>query len=281
MSQNKRRTEIDFSAYDSMSDLELENILRQDIANEDSQIEPSIVMYVVKLLAKRKRDAGQIPHTPEAAFASFKENYLDAGEFIEPQKTISFPQKRKHWYRAVASIAAAVAIVFCTAFTANAFHFPFWDYFVQWATETFSFVSYDGKDSPYQTNNRTINTESEYLELHQIPCLFLPQWLPNGYVLDDMVATETPFQVEVLFIYKSEGKELRFSIKSLIEDYQEYLEQSNPDFSIYYSDEHPFYLFENHSKVQASWRTEEYEYYLSGDVSIEDVKSIIDSMEKG
>ena len=54
------------------------------------------------------------------------------------------------------------------------------------------------------------------------------------------------------------------------------------DFAEIYSHENiDYYIFSNLDQNRVAWMTASYECYISGELSIEDIKLMIDSIEKG
>lgn len=282
MAENETPQEIGYSFYDSLSMDELEEILRKDFADGDeSSLDSSTLLHIMERLGKHKREQGEIKHSAQEAFASFQKHYLNDIESDDTAR--SHPRQSKQIIKILFSIAAVFAIVLITSLSATAGDFSMWNYITQWSQEQFSFVSYQEETLPPPDigSRYPAESEQELLELHDVPTTFIPHWLPEGYELEDMQVDENLLQVVVLFTYRYNDDELQFRINSILEGYTEYFEQSESEYEVYYSGDVQFYLFHNYDISRAAWRSGSYEYSLSGDITYEQMKQIIESMEKG
>lgn len=87
MSENRNR---DYSKYDDMTTEELEEILRLDASapdGEDSDTE--LLLYVMEVLANRRKNMNITGKTALEAWESFQQNYLDeecSEDVQEPKK---------------------------------------------------------------------------------------------------------------------------------------------------------------------------------------------------
>ena len=142
MSEQEHRRMRDLSQYDSMSTEALEQILRADAetpAEQESDIER--ILYVMEVLANRKKEHPQSGKTAQQAWESFQQNYLPEQEIQEQNvKKLS----ARSWLRRMIACAAAVILIFCIPLSARAFSLEeLLDLVARWAKETFSFVSGD------------------------------------------------------------------------------------------------------------------------------------------
>ena len=60
-----------------------------------------------------------------------------------------------------------------------------------------------------------------------------------------------------------------------------YVEQSEGLVEEYIVSGITYYIFENNKQVQAAWTVDSYECNISGNVTIDELKQMIDSIEKG
>lgn len=273
--ERNHQTEIDYSVYDSMSDQELENILRDDVNRDDSDV--NAVLYAMELLAVRKRKKGEIPFSAESSLESFKKNYMDD---YEDEKVIHI--SKRTWIRPVAATAAVICIFLCSVLTAQALGFPIMNYIVRWASETFSLTTDERQDvpPPETSDTQELLCEEGYLEVHGIPTTYYPRWLPEGFMLEDVQITETPFETNILFVYKRNEENILFSINMLQDDSAEHMEQSADRPTVYYVGDIPVYISSNIDTNQAVWRIDCYEYYIAGSFSFEETIKIIDNMKE-
>ena len=172
MSQNQNRGNIDFTIYDSMATQELEEILRLDAEMPEGQ-ESDIykILYIMEVLAERKRNNSHTGKTALEAYESFKQNYMPETD----NNVIPLKAKRKvpRWVRSLAATAAVLAILLTGAVTAKAFGFDVWKAVVQWSQETFHFGD-EGSD-----NNLTYLSLQDALKKGNVPTWLTPTYIPE------------------------------------------------------------------------------------------------------
>lgn len=271
--------EIDFSFYDAFSIQELEDILRKDVAGEnETPLDLPTLFYLTERLTKLKKDEGiDSGISAKESWQNFKNNYLVD---LEPERKRI--QWSKNWKRILT--AAAMLAITCTVslYAIAGDHNPF-PGVIQWTKDTFSYSTSNDPPPPPDTVGRYhVESEAELFDNLGIPKLFIPVWLPAGYIFSDSEVYETPSKIDALIFYRNGEQELRYSICSKIDTYQENMEQSEETFyEVYFSDNVPFYIFSNYDQIQATWQSNQWEYYFSGNISKEELIQIIDSMEKG
>ena len=109
----------------------------------------------------------------------------------------------------------------------------------------------------------------------------VPTWIPDGYELSNIDIFETPIQKKFVALYINGEKQLRIAIQSYLETYPEQVEQSEGFVEIYESESVDYYLFANKDVTKAVWINGNYECYISGELTIEELKMMIDSIGKG
>lgn len=291
MPENPKPRYSDFSCFDSMTDGELEEILRLDAQNfEGEESDTEMLLYVMEVLAHRKRNDGNINKTPEEALKSFQENYLPCNDDEAPSeesdnlKVLSRTGKgRKGFKRTIAGVAAAFAIVIFGSVTANALGFDIWDIFIRWTQETFNFSNsvQESVPAPEIVSGYKEESLTELLEAYGIPGDVVPTWTPEGYHLEDVILNETPLRKEVLVVYRKDGVALKILINSYIDADPEQIEKSNTPYEIYESQGMHYYVFVDDHNLKAAWTNKNCECYISGSITAEEIKAMIDSIDKG
>lgn len=287
------RKESYFEKYKAMSDRILEEYLRQDANGEEAEIELDELLCIMEVLAQRKRDAGMIGKTPEEAWESLEKDYLytdeeAAMEQIQPKSppTTTAPKWKTvflEWRRAFVAVAASLAIVICCSFTAKAMGFDLWGFIATWSKETFSLSDENATKlpEPSTVSGYEVETLEELFGLYGIDTAFIPSWLPGGYTFFDAIVDETPFQVDVLLVYKQDDNMIKVSIKSYIESEREDIEQSGTGIGVYEYNGVILYVFENLDQLQGVWNQDNYQCYISGDLTRDELTLVFESMQKG
>lgn len=281
MSENQNRGIGDLSNYDAMTTEELEEILRLDAqAPEEQESDTEMILYVMEVLAARKRNNSHTGKTALEAYESFKQNYLPEVDNIEPTSEvptnikIAFPR----WLRSLTAAAAVLAILLVGSVTAQAFGLNIWEAVVKWTQETFQFGEWGNanvdSDLPYASLR-------EALEKGEIITALAPNWLPSGYELVDIKVDIKPLQTAYKAKYTNGEQVLRITVQDYLDKIPVYVEQSDGLVEEYEVAGVTYYLFKNNERTQAVWIVDSFECTILGDLTIEELKLMIDSIEKG
>ena len=273
MSENRSR---DFSVYDEMSTEELEEILRADFdAPEGEETDMDIILYVTDLLTERRLAGGKTGKTALEAYEEFKEHYL-------PQHKKAASRSRR-WVRTLTTAAAAVLVVaIIGTVSANAFGFQFWKAIARWTQETFHFgdmVSND-REPGLEDATGTASLKAAMEENKDDPDV-APDCVPDGFEMTDLMVDASPKQRVYRSRYDHGDRYFKIAIYSHIDSRPQQFEQSEDLVEIYEKNGIIYYIVSNLDQLRAMWIDETYECYISGNVTIEELKLMIDSIEKG
>lgn len=274
MSENRSR---DFSMYDEMATEELEEILRADVdAPEGAESDIDMILYVMEVLARRREAEGDTGKTALEAYQSFRENYMPAAE----ERAAAKPRK---WLRSLTTVAAAVvALVILGSVSANAFGFSFWNAVAKWTQETFHFGSNETElDEPEVVNSSATGDLWDAMVDNGDDPTVLPREMLEGFELAELIVDVTPRQRNYTVVYKNGEERIKVTALSYIDSRPEQFEQSEDVTEVYEKSGSLYYIVSNHEQVRVSWVDGKYECYISGDVSIDELKLMIDSIEKG
>lgn len=277
MSENQIRRIGDLSYCDTMTTEELEDILRLDAEMPEGQeSDTEKILYIMEVLAERKRNTSHSGKTALEAFESFKQNYMP-----ETDNT-TVPTKTRHrcprWVRSLTAAAAVLAILLVGSVTAKAFGFNIWKAVIQWTQETFHFGEW-GNSEP--RSNLSYDSLQEALEQGEITTPLAPTYIPEGFSLDTINVEQTPQKKTYTAKYVRGEQALRISVQDHLGKSPFYVEQSEGLVEEYKVNGVTYYLFDNNEQVQAVWIVDSYECCISGRVTIDELKQMINSIEKG
>ena len=287
MSENQNRRIDEFAKYDAMTTEELEEILRLDMeAPLEQESDTEMLLYVMEVLAnRRKKNASHTGKTALEAYESFKENYMP-----EVEHTAIVPENKKNanvislrWFRTLAATAAVLVIIMLGSVTAKAFGWDIWEAVVAWTQETFHISIGDprGKDNPGNDDILPHTSLKDALDSRNIEADLAPTWIPANYTLTDISIEETPFQRIYIALYQDGTRYLKITVRDYLLSNPEYVEQSEGLVETYEASGVTYYLFSNYEKAKAVWIKDSYECYISGNLSIEELKIMVDSIGKG
>lgn len=166
--------------------------------------------------------------------------------------------------------AAVVALMAIIAITASAMGFNLWGWVPKWNNEDLRFVA---EDAPSKGDLEDIPTALAVLNIHEP---LYPTWLP-----EDLEQTESILDSDPLFLHEAfQGDDRFLSITISPADDAEtmlYQKEANPPLE-YIAGNAVHYIFDNTTEIIAVWYTENYTTVIAGNISIEEMKEIIDSL---
>ena len=277
MSENLNR---DFSEYETMETEELEEILRLDAeAPEGAQSDTELILYILEVLANRKNTSNITGNTAQKAWESFQQNYMP-----EEPEMFAKPKNRPFRIRGLVAAAAVVALLIFIPISTNALTLEeVWDIFARWAKETFSFVSGENTEisepSPDDQDEYT-SLQELLLEGNRDPSI-VPTWIPDGFVVEKIEKEFTPMQELYAVRYINGDKKFRIQVRTHHSLAAQNSEIENEPIEIYSHEGVDYYIFENVDQLRVIWLVDSYECLISGDVSIDELKMMIDSIQKG
>ena len=277
MSENQNRGNMDLTIYDSMATEELEEILRLDAEMPEGQ-ESDIdkILYIMEVLAERKRNNSHTGKTALEAYESFKQHYMpETDSNIIPMRT---KRTCPRWVRGLVATAAVLAILIAGSVTAEAFGFNIWKAVVHWTQETFHFGDWGNSDP---NSNLPYSSLQEALEKGNVPTWLVPTDIPKGFDLAEVDVQKTPKKNTYKAKYISDENKLTITIQDHLDGDPVFVEQSDGLVEEYEAYGITYYLFSNYGSNRVVWLCETYECDISGEVTIEELKEMIDSIQKG
>lgn len=285
MSENQNRGIRDFSKYDTMSTEELEEILRLDSeAPMEQESDTELLLYIMGVLASRptQNTAGK---TAFESWKAFQQNYLSEDEEIEQLSAEDRkPRKIHRWSKWLTAAAAMLVLVVGFSVTVGAMGWDaMWSAVATWANDTFSFTSIQQPDNPGPSPNDTQEYSSlqEALKFTGQDYDFVPTWIPDGYQLEEVVVAQNPIQSIYAAQYIKEKQFLKISVRNYHTSDPEKIEINDSLLECYKRHDVEYYILANNAQLRAVWLNGSYECYISGDLTIEEMKTMIDSIGKG
>lgn len=298
----------DYSKFDSMTTEELEEILRQDAQNLEGDTDIDMLMYITEVIRKREKPNPNMK-TPDEAFEIFKTIYLPKAIAIreaihnaenqeatrsgsdasvrsestgDKGKVISMPRRM----RRLVSAAAVVVLLLAGSLTVQAVGPEIWRAVLRWTEDTFYFDRDQQPTSgnlistgPTDDGEREYQSLQEALEAHNITIPLVPTWFPEGYEVADIKVSRTSSIEQYLGVYAKDDQKIVVQIYRSTITFPLQMEQSSM-LEMYKSGDRVYYIYENDARLSAAWIMDNYECYISGEVTIDEMKSMIDSIEE-
>lgn len=288
MPNNQDRKDNRFSRYDAMSTEDLQAFLREDASKPvGEESDTKEILYVMEVLARRRKEQ-QEGKSPAEALASFKENYYTESETPYISESVPVDPKRNNggrWKRGlVAAVAAIFILVIGNSITASALDFDLFAIIAKWTQETFHFgqAGQIGEtNAPSSNFAHPCASLVDALIENNITLALVPTWIPDEYIESDVKIQDSPKQRVFLAKYECGESSIRIRIAKYLNSYPMQIEQSESLIEIYSSNGIDYYIFDNNGQLQAVWVNENFECFISGSITLSEIKLMIDSIEKG
>ena len=280
MSEMEKREEI--SRYDSMTTEELQEILRKH-AHGELETEPDTqeLFEIMEVLSvRRQKEEPQAFRSDEEAYAEFREHYMPKENQEARSKVIRFPNR---FLKTVAAVLAVVLVLaVSTSITAEALHIDIWGKLANWTKDIFQFTDMrDGtiSSNPEKEYNAELKSLQEALVTENVTEKLVPTWMPEEYKSKDLKIKSSPRVLNINAIYEKDGSELVIKIRQTIGVQAPQVEKSDDFIELYVVDGVEYYIFSNTETLQAAWSIGEFECIIGGNITLEEMKKMIDSIE--
>ena len=269
-----------YPRYDEMTTEQLREILRKHAHGElEKEPDTEELFYIMEVLANRESEnpEKQIKSTEEA-YATFVKHY--APEMAE-EKTIPFPKHSAvaaRWMKRVAVVAIIFVALTTAAVSAKAFAPDFWEKVACWTREVFRFEDVVGGtegQEPAKENNAELDALHEALGQQDG---LAPTWIPEGYICVSVDAKESPKSRRIMAVYEKDGEQLIIKIRQEFGSDPVQIEKNEDLIEIYKVHGVDYYIFSNDKYMQTAWVVGEYECIIIGNLTMEEMKKVIDSI---
>jgi hypothetical protein len=231
------------------------------------------------LSVRRQQQDPQAFRSNEEALAEFRQQYMPKEKEGTKPKVIKFPNRI---FKTVAAVLAIVLIVTLgTSVTAEAFHVDIWGKLATWTKEIFQFTDNPQGTTaanPEQEYNAELKSLQDAMNDNEIAERLAPTWMPEGYKSIDLQVIRTPRVRNISAIYEKNGSELIIKIRQTIGVPAAQIEKSENLLEVYIVDGVEYYIFSNNANLQTAWIIGEFECLIGGNITLEEMKAMIDSI---
>lgn len=268
------------TSWENLSTPALEKLLSAEFLSEEDTLSPEELHEISEVIAKREMEDGtqsqvDVDNAWEAFLARVKDLPPEETPVIEEEgKVVPFPKpprsmKKLRW-------AVAAAVVLCVLVVPASASGMLED-FTQWASETFS-LSPTGKDLHGINDIMYDELEARLGEITD--ATVLPKWYPKNSILEGITTENDDFETILNAEFSLDGKPFYFTvtvvddIDSLNSTYEKNLEPLEK----YVVHDIPHYIMGNYEQNLVVWRNGNAECCISGELSVEDLKAMVDSI---
>ena len=291
----EREEKRKYPIFEQLSTEELNNLLAQDFAAMDEEgPDVDYIMAIMEVINKREQ-AAEHQSDVDAAWKNFQEQYqgqaaafdrsnnCEADSSHRDQSSSTPPSSKKsHTLRL---LLIAVIMIALLGGTASGFGRVF-QAVVNWTAETFGFETPYGEKAftePVMQSDPYINLRSAVAEYTNLPVI--PHWAPEGTVKVDNTDVQTTERKESVLLsgFYQIGTQ-QFIIRIQIHDknppkYKDSYQWDNSYTTITHnagSISHD--IVQNAKTATAAWTNKNVECMIQGDLSVEELEMMIDSI---
>lgn len=286
-----------YAYLDQLSTQELEELLRADLSSaEDGQ--DDAVFHIVEVMLKREMDepAGAVPDT-DAAWKEFKQYYdipegsglslypCGDADAIPSSAAGADPRprarRRRILWRSSLIAAAAMAALLCGMVAAQASGVDVFGTLGRWTNDTFRFIS------RYTVGEPDDGMSPEYRDIVRSTLAgwgaedLFPTWSPEGFEASEPRIMSDSGGDTLSIIFNNES-DIFYSIQIThfynSMDLAGEFEKDNRLVEEYISNGKLFYIFPNIDTLTATWLGEEFMVMVNGNLTIDEVKDILNSI---
>ena len=238
----------------------------------------------MEVLANRNKN-NVTGKTAQEAWGSFQQNYLpQEEECVEYIQNRGSTREAAPWLRRAIAAAAVIVVLICIPVTARAFGWEkLWNVFATWAKDTVSFVGSEETHigEPVVADDLEYTSLRDMLERNNRPGDMVPTWIPEGFVLESIEKVVSPRDEIYNAFYLNDERQLTIRVRSYLQEAPEKAEINEDLLEIYEVSGVQYYIFSNMDQLQVVWLIDSYQCNISGDLSLDEIKQMIDSIGKG
>lgn len=214
---------------------------------------------------------------PAAQYEKFKEDHAEL--FDAPERAAKQALPRKGRFPRVKKVLTALAAAFCVVvLVADASGAGVIGRLIEWGTETFSLRPASGVMELETADENGFRSLQEALAYYEVENPAIPTWIPSRYSIDRVTVIESSDTTIISGRYTSDNENLLIRITIGFEEDFTFEEQQNGEHPIYTSKGITFILSRNTNAGRANWDVNGYVYSVSGNVTEEELKEMLDSI---
>ena len=276
--------------WDQLSTEQLEDILRADIASPN-QTNDETVFHILEVLEKREKEnpSGRLPDTDQA-WKEFQQYYNipeGEGQSLYPVRSdpetqpapTSTTKNRRFRPRKVLVVVAVLVLMFGSMLTAQAAGVDIFGAIGRWTEEKFHF-----EITPASEDGTTDYTFREASRKRGLPQSLIPTWYPKGFESSEPIDDSVEDYVDSVYCEYINKEENR-SYSVMVSRYYDsnsiaatVYEKDDTKVEIYENNGRNFYIMSNLDTLTATWSDGKMSIDISGQLEINELKHIIDSI---
>lgn len=275
-------------AWEEMTTRELDDLLWQDFAaDQEGFLDPADILAMTEVINDREEDTPTDADVQDALadfWARVREEETTPTERVpeEPPAdpgTVPFakPERKKLGRKKLRWAVVAAAVVCLLAVPALGGDGV--ESLVDWTAETFSFGKENGIDES-QSKVMFSELESQVSALTDLPVL--PTWYPEGTRIEQVETYEVSGSKDVCAVFERQGEafSLTITVYETIPEQMGGYEKNDETPKEHFANGIPHYIMGNMDWHSAAWVNENIECFIQGNLTVEELTKMIDSIYK-
>ncbi len=288
-----------YSGLDRLSTEELKKLLYRDfMASEDEDLDPEYLTAILEVIHEREEQDDSIPPVDvDAAWQDFQDYYLDldssqcddspqqeALPHSSPSGRSPKSKRRPLWFRLLPAAVVIFAVFLSGPVMTSAFRFNLFEMFAGWTTEQFRF-SVPWRSDEFEDQL----TDDPYEYLRSTVAIFtdapvVPKWFPSGTKAVTNIAQETMSdntKIKVTYEYDGGRFYFVFYFYDVPQEESAVYQKDDNTITKYVANGITHYIMKNNGKYTATWQIANVEVIIQGDLSVDELEEMIDSVYEG
>ncbi len=112
------------------------------------------------------------------------------------------------------------------------------------------------------------------LDEYGVTALIAPSWFPDGYLLENIEATETPVRTTINAVYTKADDEISITVIILTEPLTRIYEKDENEVIVYSVNGIDHYIMTNLGRTNVAWTTNNYECSITCSLSVDETKKL-------
>ncbi len=277
-------------SWEELSTQELNDLLAQDFAaSEDGVLNTEAILAITEVINFREEDTPadadvqtawmdfrtRVREEETSSAENIPEEIPASSEVVPFVQSEKKPGRRK--LRWAVAVAAVVCLLVCTMVIPVSGERGV-DRVVRWTEQHFSFCPQGGlpQERPGGVTYEEVRATVEGLTIQPV----LPNWYPEGTVLEEMTVTEMfdGTNVNISFSLQEEAFSMSIAVYDLEPIGTANYEKNEGPVETYRVNNIPHYIMGNMEKYVVAWQNGNTENSIQGSLTVEGVKIMIDSI---
>lgn len=268
---------FDIDSLEAKSNVELLEAVDEMLARPADQVDGDFVDACLDILQDRAPVAEN--YDPQVVLSRLHEEHSALFEIEEKLPTIAAEPKRKRSVPLLRYMGAFAAAVLCFAVTANAFGYNPMQAFLKWVDDTIQiYCNPSGLMELPPDDSSEYHSLEEALEACGASSADRITWVPKDYSISYVEVVSRTDMIKIVAVYEADRGELAIRILGVESSDLRGIAESDLDGDEYERNGTVYYMTSNYDITKAGWSDERYSYEISGQISENEMKEIIDSI---